>query len=164
MPDRATVRAWIGIGANLGDARRAVDAAIEAITRLDGVARAVGSSLYRSAPIDAAGPDFVNAVVRVETTLDAGPLLAALQTIEQRAGRLRPYPNAPRTLDLDLLAHGHACLRTPTLSLPHPRLHRRAFVLLPLLELDPALELPGLGPLADHRPAVADQRIERLHR
>lgn len=164
MPEGTAVRAWIGVGANLGDPRRAVEAAIEAVGAIGGIDDLVASSLYRSAPVDAAGPDFINAVLRVRTTLRPQALLAALQAIEQRAGRERTYPNAPRTLDLDLLAHGASCLSTAALTLPHPRLHRRAFVLLPLLEIDPELELPGLGRLADHRAAVAGQRIEKLGR
>lgn len=162
MPEGAAVRAWIGIGANLGDARVAVEAAIATIGTITGVGGLVASSLYRSAPVDAAGPDFVNAVLRVETTLRPHALLAALQAVERQAGRERPYPNAPRTLDLDLLALGAQCLCDAALTLPHPRLHRRAFVLLPLLEIDPDLALPGLGRLADHRAAVAGQRIEKL--
>lgn len=162
MPDRQTRRAWIGIGANLGDPRRMVESAIEAIAAIEGVGHCVRSSLYRSAPIDAEGPDFVNAVVGIDTTLGPLALLAALQAIEARCGRERAQRNAPRTLDLDLLAHGDVCLDTPELALPHPRLHRRAFVVVPLLELDPRLELPGIGRVARHLEAVVAQRIERL--
>ena len=91
-----------------------------------------------------------------------GDLLAALQAVEVRHGRERPYHHAPRTLDLDLLLHGDSVLRTPSLTLPHPRLHLRAFVLEPLAELAPNLILPGLGPLAHWRAAAADQVVERL--
>jgi 2-amino-4-hydroxy-6-hydroxymethyldihydropteridine diphosphokinase len=112
--------------------------------------------------VDAGGPDFYNAVAALCTTLAPAALLSALQAIEQAFGRQRPYVNAPRTLDLDLLLLGDQVLSTPTLTLPHLRLHQRAFVLQPLLELDPALAAPGLGPLAAWLPATAAQRIERL--
>lgn len=164
MTEGALRRAWIGLGANLGDAVRAVEEAMQAIAGLPGVVDLRRSSLYRSAPVDASGPDFVNAVVEVRTTLAAPALLAALHAIEARAGRDRPFRNAPRLLDLDLLAHGDTRSADTALTLPHPRLHRRAFVLCPLLELDPALELPGLGRLADHLDAVAGQRVERIAR
>ncbi len=155
-------RAYIGLGANLGDARGAIAAALDAVAALPGTLGLRCSALYRSAPLDAAGPDFVNAVVALDTTLAPEALLAALQAIETRAGRSRPYRHAPRVLDLDLLAHGQACIATPALTLPHPRLHLRAFVLRPLLELAPELSLPGLGRLADHLAATAGQRVEKL--
>ena len=114
------------------------------------------SGLYRSAPWEASGPDFINAVAAVETGLDAHELLRALQALELQAGRERPYRNAPRTLDLDLLLYGDAVIDTPDLSVPHPRLRERAFVLLPLAEISPALVT------ADELQAVAGQAIERL--
>lgn len=155
----ATVLAYIGIGGNLGDAALTVRQAIERLQPLGGLRC---SSLYRSAPVDAQGPDFINAVVELQTALSPMELLATLQAIELDFGRQRPYRNAPRTLDLDLLLHGDAHMDTQALTLPHPRLHQRAFVLLPLLELAPELQAPGLGLLADHLPAIADQAIERL--
>ena len=110
------------------------------------------SSLYRSAPVDAQGPDYVNAVTELRSALEPESLLAALHSIEARFARERPYPNAPRTLDLDLLLFGQRRIATPTLTLPHPRMHQRAFVLLPLAELAPELvaEIP------------AGQRVEKL--
>jgi 2-amino-4-hydroxy-6-hydroxymethyldihydropteridine diphosphokinase len=120
------------------------------------------SSVYRSAPVDAAGPDFFNAVAALHTSLEPLPLLDALQATEQQFGRQRPYPNAPRTLDLDLLLLGDLQLQTPRLTLPHPRLHQRAFVLQPLLEIAPGLAVPGQGPLAAHLPATAGQWVDRL--
>ncbi len=152
-------RAYVGIGANLGDAVQTVRAAAERLQPL-GLKRL--SSLYRSAPIDASGPDFINAVAELDSPLRPLDLLRELQAIEQDFGRERPYRNAPRTLDLDLLLHGDERLTGETLTLPHPRLHQRAFVLLPLLELAPALHAPGLGALTDHLPAVAGQRLERM--
>jgi 2-amino-4-hydroxy-6-hydroxymethyldihydropteridine diphosphokinase len=155
----APVRAYVGIGANLGDAVATVRLAAERLRPL-GLRRL--SSLYRSAPVDAAGPDFVNAVAELDAALAPLALLRELQVIEQDFGRERPYRNAPRTLDLDLLLHGEQRMTSELLTLPHPRLHERAFVLLPLLELVPDLVVPGLGPLADQRAAVAGQRLERM--
>lgn len=154
--------AHIGLGANLGDARATLQAALQALSRLPGCQLQQVSSVYRSAPVDAAGPDFFNAVAALHTTLAPLQLLDALQGIELQFGRQRPYPNAPRTLDLDLLLLGDLQLQTPRLTLPHPRLHQRAFVLQPLLEIAPALAAPGLGPLEVHLPATAGQRVERL--
>lgn len=156
------LRAWVGLGANLGDPRATLTAALAALGRLPGTRLSAVSSWWRSAPVQAQGPDFLNAVAALDTTLSARDLLAALQAIEARHGRERPYPNAPRTLDLDLLLHGDTVLHTPDLTLPHPRLHRRAFVLEPLAELAPDLVLPGLGPLAPWRAAASDQVVERL--
>ncbi|MDP9898080.1 2-amino-4-hydroxy-6-hydroxymethyldihydropteridine diphosphokinase [Variovorax ginsengisoli] len=149
-------RAFVAIGGNLGDARDAVVRAMGAIGALPGTHLLARSSLYRSAPVDAAGPDFINAVVAVETTLAPLALLAALQGLEQDAGRERPYRNAPRTLDLDLLVHGETVMDTPVLTLPHPRMAQRAFVLQPLAEIAP--ERVGAAALA----LVADQAITRL--
>jgi 2-amino-4-hydroxy-6-hydroxymethyldihydropteridine diphosphokinase len=154
--------AFVGIGANLGDARCTVAEALTALARLPGCSLRGASPVYLSAPVDAAGPDFFNAVAEVHTTLSPLDLLQALQAIEAAFGRERPYRNAPRTLDLDLLLHGDAVLNTLALTLPHPRLQLRAFVLRPLLDLAPALAAPGLGPLAAWLPGVADQPIKRL--
>ena len=148
--------AYVAIGANLGDARRAVEAAIDALGRLPASRLAARSSLYRTAPVDAGGPDFVNAVVALDTELAPLELLAQLQALELAAGRERPYRNAPRTLDLDLLSHGDAVLDTPVLTLPHPRMAQRAFVLVPLAEIAPDRVSP------DQLAAVAGQAIERL--
>lgn len=154
-------RAYVGLGANLGDARLTLQVALDALAALPDTRLVAVSSLYRSAPIDSSGPDYLNAVAALDTALEPLALLSALQAIEQVHGRERPYRNAPRTLDLDLLLHGDARLDTPTLTLPHPRLHQRAFVLLPLAEIAPALALPGRGAVADWLPGVADQTVER---
>lgn len=151
-----TVRAYVAIGANLGDARAAVLRAMTDLDALPGSRVVSRSSLYRSAPVDAGGPDFINAVVALETGLAPEPLLRELQRLELGAGRERPYRNAPRTLDLDLLYHGDAVMATPALTLPHPRISERAFVLLPLAEI-----APDRVTQAQLR-RVADQRIERL--
>jgi len=152
----AASRAYVGVGANLGDARAAVQQAMDALAALPGTREAARSSLWRSAPVEASGPDFVNAVMALDTTLAPLELLAQMQRIESEAGRERPYRNAPRTLDLDLLLHGDARLDTPALVLPHPRMFQRAFVLRPLAEIAP--EQVSASRLA----AVAGQRIERL--
>ncbi len=163
MPDLLTQRAFIGLGANLGDASATLHAALAALAALPGCTLVQTSAQYRSAPIDAVGPDYLNAVAVIDTLLTPQSLLAALQAIEQSFGRQRPYRHAPRTLDLDLLLHGDTVLASVALTLPHPRLHLRAFVLQPLLEICPALVAPGLGLLADHLPATADQSLERLY-
>ena len=157
MPDTATTpTAYIGLGANLGDAPAALRAAVQALAALPGTQVLQCSALYRSAPVDATGPDYHNAVAAVRTTLAPHGLLAALQAIEAAAGRERPYRNAPRTLDLDILLFGDLALDTPTLTVPHPRLRERAFVLRPLAEIAPERVDPAW--LA----AVQGQRIERL--
>jgi 2-amino-4-hydroxy-6-hydroxymethyldihydropteridine diphosphokinase len=156
------VTAYIGIGANLGDARANVLDAVERLRVLPGVTLEAVSSLYRTAPIDSSGDDYINAVARLSTSLPAQALLEGLFAIEQAHGRERPYFNAPRTLDLDLLLYGDEQIATDTLTVPHPRMHQRAFVLVPLLELAPDAMLPGLGRAADFAAGVADQGIIRL--
>ncbi|MBA3598454.1 MAG: 2-amino-4-hydroxy-6-hydroxymethyldihydropteridine diphosphokinase [Methylibium sp.] len=153
-------RAYIGLGANLGDPRAVLRAARDALASLPGSRLVDCSSLYRSAPIDSSGPDYFNAVLALDTRLSPHELLISLQAIEAAHGRERPYRNAPRTLDLDLLLHGDTVMETPTLILPHPRLHLRAFVLQPLSEIAPALEVPGHGTVAALLPAVAQQGID----
>jgi 2-amino-4-hydroxy-6-hydroxymethyldihydropteridine diphosphokinase len=154
--------AWVGLGANLGDPAATLAAALADLAALPATRVEAVSSLYRSTPVDAQGPDFLNAVARLRTALAPPALLQALQRIEQAHGRQRPYPNAPRTLDLDLLLHGRTVLTSPALTLPHPRLHLRRFVLDPLAEIDPALDLPGLGPLAPWRARAAAQPVARV--
>lgn len=157
------IAAYVGIGSNQGNARANVLAAFDELARLPDTYVSARSALYRSAPVDAPGqPDYVNAVAALDTELSAAQLFGALQDIEQRHGRERPYPNAPRTLDLDLLTYGDMVLTSPMLTLPHPRMHERAFVLRPLLELDPRAEVPGRGRAADLLAACAGQRVERL--
>ena len=155
------VSAYIGIGANLGDARANVLDAVQRLGRMPGATLEAVSSLYRSAPIDSCGDDYVNAVARLSTTLEAHALLQALFDIEQAHGRERPYYNAPRTLDLDLLLYGDAQIATPTLTVPHPRMCERAFVLLPLLEIAPDIHIPGRAPARQFAPAVRDQAIHK---
>jgi len=159
----AQEEAFIGLGSNLGDRVANVESAFAAIAALPGTTLAARSSLYATGPVAAAGDDYVNAVARVRTTLAPLALLHALQAIEADAGRRRPYPNAPRTLDLDLLLYGDVELAGAELVLPHPRLHERAFVLAPLLELVPDLRLRGERVEA-LRAGLRPQRIAKLDR
>jgi 2-amino-4-hydroxy-6-hydroxymethyldihydropteridine diphosphokinase len=158
------VDAYIGLGSNLGDRLGAIDRAFDAIAALPSTTLVARSSYYESAPLDAPGSDYLNAVARVRTALAPLALLHALQAIEARHGRVRPFANAPRTLDLDLLLHGDATVQTSELALPHPRLHERAFVLVPLAEIAPTLALPSYGTVRDLAGRVASQRIAKLKR
>lgn len=150
------VTAYVALGANLGDATQTLHQALDALARTPGIRLVRASSLYRTAPIEAAGPDYLNAVAEVATHLDPYELLATLQAIENAHGRQRPYRNAPRTLDLDLLLHGSTRLDTSDLTLPHPRMGQRAFVLVPLAEIAPE----RVSAEALH--AVAGQGVERV--
>lgn len=155
--------AYVALGANLGDPVATVHAAFGALAVLPRTRVAATSALYRTAPVGLAGqPDFINAAARLETELAPEALLDALLAIEQDFGRIRALRNGPRTLDLDMLLYDGRTLATPRLTLPHPRLHLRAFVLAPLADLAPDLVIPGRGTLAAWLPAVASQRIERL--
>jgi 2-amino-4-hydroxy-6-hydroxymethyldihydropteridine diphosphokinase len=159
---RSSEAAFIALGANLGDARATLDAAFVALATLPATALRAASSIYRTAPIDSGGPDYLNAVVKLDTRLAPRSLLDELHRIERALGRRRPYRNAPRTLDLDLLLYGDRCIATTMLTVPHPRLHERAFVLHPLAEIAPQLVIPGRGPICLLLPGVAGQRIDRL--
>ena len=150
------VRAYIALGANLGDAQGTVRAAMDQVARLPQTQLVAASSLYRTAPVDSSGPDYINAVVAVDTGLTATELLQAMQQIELQAGRERPYRNAPRTLDLDLLMYGELVQEDAALTLPHPRMFQRAFVLVPLHEIAPERVT------AEQLEAVADQGIVRI--
>ena len=134
---REPVIAYVGLGANLGDREKAVLGAIAKLGEIPHTRLVRASSLHETKPHEASGPDFINAVACIETRLDAMALLAHLQAIENDAGRERPYRNAPRTLDLDLLLYGSARIDSRTLTVPHPRMHERAFVLMPLREIAP---------------------------
>ena len=153
---RAPVTAYIALGANLGNPVLTVRAAIFDLAAVEGVALVRYSSLYRSAPWQGTGPDYVNAVVEVTTVLSAFELHGALQRLEDAAGRERPFRNAPRTLDLDLLTYGDAKVDSATLVVPHPRMQERAFVLVPLAEIAPHRVD------ADQLHAVQGQSIVRL--
>ncbi len=161
MKARAEVTAYIGLGANLGAAEQAVRSAMAQLDTSFGVRLVRASSLYRSAPVESSGPDYLNAVAEIATTLAAPHLLTTLQAIEQAAGRERPYVNAPRTLDLDLLLYGSAGIDSPKLTVPHPRMWVRAFVLLPLHEIAPGL-VPREALSAVSGQSVARCEIQRL--
>jgi 2-amino-4-hydroxy-6-hydroxymethyldihydropteridine diphosphokinase len=158
----ARVTAYIGIGANLGDAQRTVIAAMEQLGKMPDTRLTGQSSLFRTAPIDATGDDYINAVARIETGLPPEKLLDELQAIEHASGRERPFVNAPRTLDLDILLYGRHEITSEFLVVPHPRLTQRAFALIPLLQIDPLITIPGKGPAHDFAPAVAGQAIRKL--
>jgi 2-amino-4-hydroxy-6-hydroxymethyldihydropteridine diphosphokinase len=156
-------RCFIALGANLGDPVRTVTAAIAALRVLPDAEFLAASSLYRTAPVGLRHqPDFINAVVELVAVPPAPTLLQSLFEIEGRFGRQRSVRNAPRTLDLDLLLYGDEISDDPELTLPHPRLHERAFVLAPLAEIAPQLLIPGRGSVADLLLQCADQQIEKL--
>lgn len=149
--------AYIGIGSNLDEPRRQVLEAFTELDRLPHTRVVKKSSLYRTAPIGhTRQPDFINAVAKLETGLPAERLLAELQEVEQRHGRKRSFPNAPRTLDLDILLFGNATMQSGGLTIPHPRMHERAFVLKPLLEIAPDL------PFEKQLDSCKGQNVERL--
>lgn len=160
------ITAYVALGANLGDPVATVRAAIDALRGIAGTRLAAASSLYRTAPVGLHHqPDFINAVAALEVdaaALPAPSLLEQLFAIEADFGRVRSVRNAPRTLDLDLLLFGTERRSEPGLTLPHPRMTERAFVLAPLAEIAPDLNIPGRGPVTDLLASVAGQRIERL--
>jgi len=155
--------AYVGLGANLGEPRRQLQDALQELKALPGTRLTAVSSLYRTAPIGyLAQPEFLNQVAEMDTGLAAGQLLDHLQRIEQKHGRERPFPNAPRTLDLDLLLYGDVVIATPRLSVPHPRMHERAFVLKPLAEIAPQAAIPGRGRVDALLAGCAGQLAERI--
>lgn len=156
-------RCFVALGANLGDPVATVSRAIEALRTLPDTEFIAASSLYRTAPVGLRHqPDFINAVVELVAVPPAPTLLDSLFAIEAGFGRRRSIRNAPRTLDLDLLLYGDETRDDPRLTLPHPRLHERAFVLAPLAEIAPRLVIPGRGTVSDLLARCADQQIERL--
>jgi 2-amino-4-hydroxy-6-hydroxymethyldihydropteridine diphosphokinase len=160
-----SVSAWIGIGGNLGDPLSTVRSALNALAQIESCRLVRQSSLYRSAPIGPGvegQPDYINAVAELETTLDAQALLNHLFELEESFGRQRGALNAARTLDLDLLLHGTLQINQPGLIVPHPRMHERAFVLLPIAELAPQTAIPGHGTVERLVAGLYDQGICRL--
>jgi 2-amino-4-hydroxy-6-hydroxymethyldihydropteridine diphosphokinase len=155
--------AYVGLGANLGDPRRQLEQALRELDELPDTRVRASSSFYRSAPVGYTDqPDFVNAVAELETRLSAKRLLAGLQAIEGRHGRSRSFANAPRTLDLDLLLFGDERLAAPGLSVPHPRMHERAFVLMPLVEIAPDAAIPGQGMARDLLERCRSQAVQKI--
>ena len=159
----AGLKAFIGLGANLGEPELQIRGAIAALGAIPKTSLVAASSLYRSSPLGCAPqPDFVNAVAEIETELSAMALLEELLSIEARSGRTRDFPNAPRTLDLDLLLYADRVIAEPGLLVPHPRMHERAFVLAPLAEIDPDAIVPGKGPVVALLAACRDQKVEKI--
>jgi len=155
--------AYVALGANLADPAAQIRAALEALTHLPQSRLLQASSLYRTAPVGIHDqPDFINAVARFETTLTPEAFLDALFVIEEQFGRRRDFHHAPRTLDLDLLLYDEQTINTPRLTLPHPRMHLRAFVLAPLVEISSECSIPGRGSAAAWLAAVSLQHIEKL--
>ena len=156
-------QAFIGLGANLGDPQSQVRRAIAALGELPRTRLLAWSSLYRSAPVGVGEqPDFINAVAKIETALSARELLDELITVEARFGRDRPFPGAPRTLDLDLLLYGDRLIDEPGLMVPHPRMHERAFVLLPLAEIAADIPVPRRGSVKTLLAACRNQRVSKI--
>jgi 2-amino-4-hydroxy-6-hydroxymethyldihydropteridine diphosphokinase len=158
--------AFVGLGSNLGHPRRRLARALAALARLPRSRLVAASRNYVSAPVDCAEPqpDYVNAVAELRTALTPSALLDRMRAIERRQGRRRQVParrNAPRTLDLDLLMFGRRRLSRPQLSLPHPRMHERAFVLQPLVDIAPATSIPGRGAARSWLRRARGQRIAR---
>jgi 2-amino-4-hydroxy-6-hydroxymethyldihydropteridine diphosphokinase len=161
----ASVEAYVGLGANIGDAVTAVEAALKRLDVTPGVRVLARSRLYRTPAWGVTDqPDFINAVARIETVLTAQALLRALLSIERDAGRDRARSRrwGPRELDLDLLLYGDARIDTPGLRVPHPHLHERAFVLVPLAEISPSLLIPGHGEVRALAAGMAGADIEAL--
>ena len=157
------IRAYVALGANLGHPAATVRAALAALSGIPESALIAASSLYRTAPVGLKHqPDFINAVAAVDTALAPLALLEALFAIEARFGRSRSVKNAPRTLDLDLLLYGESRLDEARLTLPHPRMHERAFVLVPLAEIAPECRIPGHGELSELLARCCDQGVVRI--
>lgn len=160
------VRAWIGLGGNLDDPCARLEAALAAIDRLPGTRRAATSPFYRTLPLGPPGqplpdqPDFCNAVTGVDTELAPRALLDALQAIEGAQGRRRTRRWGPRTLDLDILLYGDRLIDEPRLRVPHPRLHERAFVLIPMAAVAPDTIVPGHGRIAALAAATSAEGVE----
>lgn len=154
--------AFIGLGGNIGDTKQLIQDAIVCLAQNPELKVLTRSCMYQSAPVNASGNDFINAVISIETQLTPNDLLHICQKVENTFGRERPFINAPRTLDLDVLAYDFVSVQEETLTIPHPRMVERAFVLLPLLEIAPDIDLPGFGKLAQYVDNVAHQRIEKV--
>lgn len=155
--------AWIGIGANLGDPARQIAAAVDGLKNLPHTRLAALSATYRTAPVGGPEqPDYFNAVARIDTALDPDALLRELLALERDQGRTRSIPNAPRTLDLDLLLYSDRIISLGHLTVPHPRMHLRRFVLEPLLEIDPDCIIPGIGAASDWHAQTLDQNVEKI--
>lgn len=158
------VSAWVGLGSNLGDSAAVLQDALDALGRIFGVELTAVSSVYQSAPVGlSAQPDFLNAVARIDTSLEPGELLEQLLRIETEQGRVRLGERfGPRLIDLDLLLYNETMLQSDALTLPHPRMLERRFVLEPLAELEGDMVLPGGRRLCDCLGACFDQRLDKI--
>lgn len=157
-----TSTAYIGLGANLGNPQITVISAIDALAELPATVFICASSLYLTAPVEADGDDYVNAVAKLQTRLNPFELLIELQKLEHQFFRTRSYQNAPRTLDLDLLLYEQQIIHSTTLQIPHPRMHQRAFVLVPLLEIASDIHIPSIGHAKFLLTYVYDQNIRKI--
>jgi 2-amino-4-hydroxy-6-hydroxymethyldihydropteridine diphosphokinase len=158
-----TQAAYVALGSNLRDPARQVCSGLEALARLPDTRLVTRSSLYRTAPVGKPDqPDFINAVARLDTGLEPEVLLRRLLDIERQHARVRGERNGPRTLDLDLLLHGECRMESPGLTVPHPRMHERAFVLAPLAEIAPELDIPGRGKVRELLAGLQAQGVARL--
>ena len=153
--------AYIGLGANLGNRLETISAAVNALRKLPHTTVTKTSAVYVTAPVDADGDDYLNAVAEIGTLLTPAELLAGLQAIEQQFGRVRSYLNAQRTLDCDLLLYDQQVIDAPDLQVPHPRMHLRAFVLVPLAEIAPDMTIPDQGTVQTLLNALADQKVKK---
>lgn len=161
--ESAGALAYIGIGSNLGDPVASVRGAFGELAGLASTQLEARSSLYRTAPVgNREQPDFINAVARIRTTLTPRDLLDGLLAVEQLHGRARSTKDAPRTLDLDLLLYGDSVIDAPGLSVPHPRMHERAFVLAPLAEIAPHADIPGRGQIGALLARVGMDGVQRI--
>ncbi len=160
------VDVFIALGSNLVNPARQIMLAFDAIACLPETSLCSRSSLYLTAPVGYADqPDFINAVIKINTGLAPKPLLAALLDIEQRQGRKRTFRNAPRVIDLDILLYDELILDESELTLPHPRMHERAFVLMTLLEIAPEINIPGHGPairFLKHESSLSVRRVDDM--
>ena len=155
--------AFVGLGSNLDDPQDQVLRALHALDGLPHTRLLARSSLYRSAPVGyLAQPDFINAVAKLETALSPNTLLDALLGLERECGRTREFRNAPRTLDLDVLLYDDLCCHEHGLTIPHPQMHLRAFVLRPLLEIAPDCVIPGIGPAEEALQGCRQQQLENI--
>lgn len=154
--------AFIGLGGNIGDTKQLIKDAIVCLAQHPELRILTRSCMYQSAPVNAEGDDYINAVISLETQISPEELLRICQQVELSFGRERPYLNAPRTLDLDVLAYDQIAINNDALTIPHPRMIERSFVLYPLLEIAPDIDLPGFGKLTKYIPNVKHQRIEKV--
>ena len=161
---KAAAIAYVALGSNLQDPQQQVRLALDDLGTLENSRVLARSSLYRSAPVGYLDqPDFINAVAKIETTLAPIELLHALLSIEQKRRRVREFTNSPRTLDLDLLMYNNLILHQEGLTIPHPRMHERSFVLVPLHEISPDAVIPGRGKVVDLLVGCDTQALQKTH-